>query len=626
MSESSFLAELRRRNVIRMAGLYLVGAWLLTQVASTVLPAFGVPAWALRALIVTLALGFVPALAFAWVFELTPQGLKRDAEVAPEQSIAPQTGRRMDRLIIAVLLLALTYFGFDKFVFAPAREAAQVERIDHAAGGDPASPRSHLPAATPNSMAVLAFDDLSPAHDQGYFSDGMAEEILNALARIKALKVVGRSSSFQFKGRNASPEAIGMQLGVAHLLEGSVRKQGEQLRITATLVQAADGVQQWSKSYDGRLADVFDLQESCARDIATQLKVVLAGDGGQRLVDKATSNADAYAMFVEAQTLVNVRVGDSLPRAIALLHKATQLDPDFARAWSKLAVAYAVLAQYVGGDWKANWKASDEATRNALAIDPDEAEAYAALSYNQFSQRHYEAMVEPMRHALELAPDNSAVNYWAANELAAMGRTRDAEARIDSTLRNDPANTLLLFYKSMLRWRAGDDAGALAFIQRGGVLDSPFGAMMLSFYDAAHGDREAAAAQFAKSEGRMGSMIPAADIEAIYRGSYGDRTQRQAALKIIAAHADDDWAPTMLLQLGESARSFDLYEHGHSGWSDGYLNWLWQPEIWSRNARRDPAFQGFAQRIGMVGYWKRYGWPDICASSPAAGVDAFACR
>ena len=625
MKRPSFYAELERRNVIRMAGLYLVGAWLIVQVSSTVLPMFDAPAWLPRSIVIVLVVGFLPALAFAWVFEVTPQGLKRDADVPLQESIAPQTARRMDRLIIAVLALALVYFGFDKFVLAPARESARVEQAGPDAH-DRAGQAGPALVAAPNSMAVLAFDDLSPAHDQGFFSDGMAEEILNALARIKALKVVGRGSSFRFKGRNASPEDIGAQLGVAHLLEGSVRKQGELLRITATLVQAADGVQQWSKAYDGRLADVFDLQESCARDIAAQLKVVLAGDGAERLVDKATGNADAYALFVEAQTLVNVRVGDSLPRAIALLRKAVALDPKFARAWSKLAIAHAVLAQYVSGDWQANWKASDEAAHNALAIDPDEPEAYAALSYNQFSQRRYDAMVEPMRRALALAPDNSAVNYWAANELAAMGRSRDAESRIDAVLANDPANILLLFYKSMLRWRAGDEAGALAFIRRDGVHDSPWGAMMLSFYDAAHGDRQTAAVQFGKSEGKMGSRISPGDIETIYRGSYGDEAQRQAALKILAAHADDDWAPTLLLQIGESARSFDSYEHGRSGLSDAYLNWLWQPEPWSRKARRDPAFQGFAQRIGMVDYWKRNGWPDLCAPAPAGGADAFTCR
>ena len=215
----SLLAELRRRNVIRMAGLYLVGAWLLTQVASTVLPAFDVPGWALRGLIVTLALGFIPALVFAWIFELTPQGLKRDSEVKPEDSIAPQTARRMDRMIIAALVLALVYFGFDKFVLAPAREAAQIAQTVRSTAAGSTAPARSAPHATPNSMAVLAFDDLSPAHDQGYFSDGMAEEILNALARIKALVVPVQGQEHKpgrhrrAAGRGAYSRRLGAQAG-----------------------------------------------------------------------------------------------------------------------------------------------------------------------------------------------------------------------------------------------------------------------------------------------------------------------------------------------------------------------------------------------------------------------------
>jgi tetratricopeptide (TPR) repeat protein len=235
-------------------------------------------------------------------------------------------------------------------------------------------------------------------------------------------------------------------------------------------------------------------------------------------------------------------------------------------------------------------------------------------------------MVEPMQRALELAPDKSAVNYWAANELAAMGRTRAAEARIDKALANDPANMLLLFYKSMLRWREGDQAGALTYIHRSGVTDSPFGELIREFYDAAHGDMAGSARDFASSTSKMGTRISPADLQAIYLGTYGDAAQRQTALKTLDAHLDDDWAPTMLLQLGEPARSLDLYEHGHSGLSDGYLNWLWQPEPWSRKARQDPAFQGFAQRIGMVAYWTHNGWPDLCKPAPERGPGGFTCQ
>ena len=271
-------------------------------------------------------------------------------------------------------------------------------------------------AATPipgKSIAVLPFADLSPKHDQESFSDGMAEEILNALTRIKNLKVVGRASSFQYKGKEVSLKKIGADLGVAHILEGSVRNQGDRLRITTTLLQTSDGVQEWSNTYDGKLADVFKLQESCAHDIADQLNVVLGDDGKQRLVDKTTDNAEAYALFVEAQTLVNARVGNNLPRAIAELEKVTALDPKFTRAWSKLAVAHAVLPQYAGGDWAESLKIAESDAERAIALDPDNAEAYAALGYVAFSRCRYVEMVAPAERALVVDPDDNTANSLA---------------------------------------------------------------------------------------------------------------------------------------------------------------------------------------------------------------------
>ena len=606
----NFFAELQRRNVIRAAVLYAGAVWALAQGLAQLLPLFGNYEWVARWFVVAAIIGLPFWIAFAWFYEFTPQGLKRESEIAPDDSTAHSTGRKLDKWIIAVLAVAVVLLLTNTFIW---RRGAGL------ASGTVA-------AAPAKSIAVLPFEDLSPAHDHGYFSAGMAEELLNALARVQDLKVAGRASSFYYGSRNADLRTIGKALNVANVLEGSVRTQGQAVRISVQLIRTRDGFEAWSQSYDGNLGNIFDLQERIARAITDHLKVVLGDAGNTRLVPVATRSTDAYADFITAQALVNRRVGDSLPRAIALLQHATALDPDFARAWSKLAVAQAVLPQYVSGDWNASWKISDAAAHRALALDPDDAEAYATLSYNQFSQRHYTAMVGPMQRALELAPENSAVNYWAANELAAMGRTRAAEARIDAALVNDPANPLLLFYKSMLRWREGDQSGALADIHRAGVADSAFGALILEFYDAAHGDRQASARDFASSTSKMGTKISPADLQEIYRGTYGDAAQRRAALKIVAAHADDEWAPTMLLQLGAPARSFDLYEHGHSGLSDAYLNWLWQPEPWSRKARRDPAFQGFAQRSGMVAYWKHYGWPDLCEPAATRGAQAFVCQ
>ncbi|WP_018974273.1 tetratricopeptide repeat protein [Rudaea cellulosilytica] len=605
----SFFAELKRRNVIRAAVLYIGAVWALAQGIAQLSPAIGLPDMAARWFLIATTIGFPFWLVFSWLYEWTSQGLKRESEVAADTSITRSTGRKMDRAIIAVLAIAVVLLLTNTFLWRKG-----------GLGGDAASSTSG------KSIAVLPFDDLSPGHDHGYFSAGLAEELLNALAKVQELKVAGRASSFYYASHNAELRTIGQALSVANVLQGAVRTQGDAVRISVHLVRTGDGFEVWSQSYDGDLHDIFDVQERIARAITERLKIVLSGSEQSRLVPVATTSADAYADFVTAQTLVNKRVDNSLPQAIALLQKATALDPKFARAWSKLAVAYAVLPQYTAAEWGESWRNSDAAAQRALALDPDDAEAYAALSYNQFSQRHFEAMVEPMHRALQQAPDNSAVNYWAANELAAMGRTRDAEARIDAALVNDPANNLLLFYKSMTRWRIGDEAGALDYIRRAGVADSPFGALMLQYYDAAHADVQGAARDFVKAIGKMGTRIAEGDLHTIYFGTFGDETQRQTALKIIDAHAEDNWAPTLLLQLGEPARSFDLYEQGHSGLSDAYFNWLWQPEEWSRKALRDPSFQGFARRIGMVAYWQHYGWPDLCHPVAASDPQAFTCQ
>src|SRR5438105_11795629 len=281
MKIDNFFTELKRRNVIRAAGLYLVGAWLLTQVASTVLPMFGAPDWLPRTIVSLLAIGFIPALIFSWVFELTPQGLKRDEDVPPEQSIAPQTARRMNRMIIAVLVLALGYFVFDKFVLTPRREAARPA----------AEPKS---AANAKSVAVLAFANLSDDKGSEYFSDGISEELLTVLQKIPGLHVDARTSAFSFKGKNATAQEIGQKLGVAHLVEGSVRKAGDAVRIAARLTQANTGEEQWSENYTRSLKDVFAVQTEIAQTIVEQLRGQLTG-GAANPTTKAEIEAEVRA-------------------------------------------------------------------------------------------------------------------------------------------------------------------------------------------------------------------------------------------------------------------------------------------------------------------------------------------
>jgi len=599
----SFVAELKRRKVFKVGAAYLIVAWVLVQAASIGFPAFDAPPWALRIFILLSLLGFPVALVVAWMFDLTPEGVRLDPNV--------NGNKRVFAVASLFVVLALGWYFYGQPSFRK---------------GDTTTPASY-PVATAqapkNSIAVMAFDDLSPAHDQEYFSDGMSEEILNALAKVKGLKVIGRSSSFEYKGKNVGAKQVGDALGVAHLLQGSVRRQGDKLRITASLVQTSDGTQVWAQSYDGNLADVFALQESCARDIAAQLKVTLVGG---ELVAKASDSPQAYALFVEAQTLANRRFGDSLPRAIVLLQKATALDPKFARAWSKQAVAYAVLAQYSGNDWAENWKLSDAAAKRALALDPNDAEAYAAMSYNALSQRRYTQMVEPMRRALELDPDNVTVAFWASNETAALGRTAASRKQLDEVLARDPHNKLALFYQAFVLWRLHDAAGSMEMVRRIGDDQYPYSQMMLSWQSAAAGDAEKAIAQQVNTFKQAAPEFTPAELETIFRGVFLGEAQKPAALKVLDSHPESDWTPTLLLYLGESTRSFTAFENGKSGLSDAYLNWLWQPEAFSQKARQDQAFQGFAKRIGMVDYWKQYGWPDLCKPTPDKGPDAFTCQ
>src|SRR5437588_10871825 len=586
--DNSF-AELKRRNVYKVAFAYIVAGWALSQGIAQVFPVFDVPNWVIRLLVVLIIIGLPVALVLAWTLEITPEGIKR-TEIADAMPVA--TRRKKHVWIYVVVIGAAISIG----LFFLGRYSAPLT--------------ASLARTTNKSIAVLPFSDLSPNRDQESFADGMAEEILNALAHIKDLKAVGRASSFFYKGKNVSLKQIGSELGVANILEGSVRKRGEQVRLISALTRAADGLQLWSKTYNGTLANIFDLQESFARDIAGELNVVLADPSEARLVDKPTDNAQAYALFIEAQTLVSQRVGDSLPRAIALLEEATRLDPKFARAWAKLAVALAVEPQYAAADWQTNWAAAEPGAHRAIAIDPKSAEAYAALGYIDFSRRRYREMVGPAQRAIPIDPNDVTANFWMANQLAAMGRMAETETVNDRALAADPANALVIFYKAMARWNRGDKATAVKLAKRTEALGGPLGELVLGYSAAADGDPDAGAKSFSQGFSAFKSGFSKEELALIFRGSYGDEAKRKAGLAVIAAHPHDQFAGTLLLLLGEPEQSFASFERDGIGLSDAYYTFLWQPDAWSRKARQHPAFQAFAKRIGLVEYWKQNRWPD----------------
>jgi adenylate cyclase len=365
----SFFAELRRRNVIRMAGVYLVSAWMIIQVAETLLPAFDIPGWVLRAIVLVLALGFLPALAFSWVFEMTPGGLKRESEIAPDQSIALHTGKRLNRLFIAMLVLAVLYLGLDKFVFAPVRDAT---RFAGSLVSNPAPAQE--PGDAQASIAVLPFVDMSQDKDQEYFSDGLSEELLNQLAQIPQLRVIARTSSFSFKGKEVDVATIAKTLDVANVLEGSVRKSGNTLRITAQLIRASDSSHLWSKNYDRELADIFKVQDEIAAEVVGALKVRLLP--GQTMTQLArTSNLEAHTHYLRGRQLINQGSLDSSRAAIVEFQRAIDLDPAYTSAWSNLAAAQALAADLTAD--AALQAQALVAIDKAIELSPDDAEAHA---------------------------------------------------------------------------------------------------------------------------------------------------------------------------------------------------------------------------------------------------------
>ncbi len=418
------IAELRRRNVIRMVGLYLVGAWLLVQVASTLFPAFGVPGWALRALVIVLALGFVPAIVFAWVFEMTPDGIKRDNEVAPGQSIAPQTAQRMNRLIIAMLLLALVYFGFDKFVLAPRREAAQVAPATQVAQAPPAVSAQ---AAIAPGVAVLPFKNMSPDPDNAFFAGGVFEEVLTKLSKVPQLRVISRTSMEQIAKEQLEVSAIGKRLGVSHVLEGSVRRAGDRVRVTVQLIEASTDNHVWAENYDRKLDDVFAIQSEIALAIADQLKITLSQQLQSSLSVRPTTNQAAYDLYLRAVEERRVWRGAASFRAmIVLLEPAVTMAPDFLQARVRLAEAYGRM--YWTGEDPDNQYVTKA---RALVADikkrwpgrPESLVAQAQLLYNV--DRNYEAALQGFRTAETSLSGEIDVLSGISSSLKRLGRAKE---------------------------------------------------------------------------------------------------------------------------------------------------------------------------------------------------------
>src|SRR5467141_3556077 len=463
MKIDSFFSELKRRNVIRMAGLYLVGAWLVVQVAGTVLPMFGAPEWLPRTIVVLLTIGFVPAVIFSWVFELTPQGLKREDDVAPEQSITPRTGRRMDRMIIVVLALALGYFAFDKFVLAPRREAALVAS---------AVPNESKSVINAKSIAVLPFENLSEEKANAFFTDGVQDEILTALSRIADLKVISRTSVMQYKtGAPRNLREIGQQLGVARVVEGSVQRAANKVRVNAQLIDARNDAHLWAQTYDRDLADVFAIQSEIAKAIADQLQAKLSPNEKKAIEQPPTTDLAAFDLYSRAKSLLLTAsfsaTGDpDVRKAIELMDAAVKRDPSFFDAYCQLAYAHETLYAVQGFDHTAARLALAEAALQAATrLRPDAGETHLARAqFLYFGRRDYAGALAELESARRALPNDPRLFELTGYILRRRGHQEEGLRNLQRAAELDPRNfytlqQIAISYQALARY--GETIAAL---------------------------------------------------------------------------------------------------------------------------------------------------------------------
>jgi TolB-like protein/rhodanese-related sulfurtransferase len=421
----ALFAELKRRNVFRMSGAYLALGWVVTQVTSTVAPALGMPDWTLKVVLWLGIAAFPLVIAFSWVYELTPEGLRRESELPATTGQRHQTARRLDYITIGMVALALLIFAASRLL-VPTREAAQ-----------PATVEATSDAAHERSIAVLPFINLSGDSAQAYFTDGITEDLITDLARLPGLLVTARNSSFAYKGKQVRPQQIAQELGIRYLLEGSVQRQGNQLRINAQLVDAVGGQHLWAERYSGTLEDVFALQDKVIGQIVAALQLKLPDSTGRG----ETSNPAAYDALL--QGLERLRQGSETETiaAIEAFERAVALDPDYARAHAALAATHwKILSTLWDLGAGAGYERAYEGTKKhlALAMRAPTPQAHAVKAeLTQHEGRNDEALAE-IDVALELAPSDPDIRVTRARILNALGRAADAEAEVRHAMRLAP--------------------------------------------------------------------------------------------------------------------------------------------------------------------------------------------
>jgi TolB-like protein/Tfp pilus assembly protein PilF len=573
---------------------YAVGAWLLLQLTDVLIDILGLPETAGKYIVLLLVIGFPLALFFAWAFEMTPEGVKREHEVDRSQSITKQTGHKLDRTIIAILALALAFFVYDKLSVPPPEPPAISQSADQTAGnGEPA------PAMLDPSIAVLPFVNMSSDPDQEYFSDGISEELLNLLVRVEGLKVASRTSSFTYKGDDLNIPAIAEELKVDHILEGSVRKAGNRVRITAQLIDVATDRHLWSDTFDRELVDIFAIQAEIANAIVSALKTEL-GVGLQAVsVETATENLDAYELYLKARGLFIAR--QNLDVAIHLFEKATELDPGFALAWEGLAAVQTVADSWLAGDGIEHGPLALASAHKALEIDPDLSMAYAVLARTPGASKDLLESMEYLDTAIENDPKNATAWLWRGITLAELGHAAKAIGSYNECLAIDPAYQNCRQHMASAYLFLGDAESAIRHFEE---------SIMENF----HSTNDDFVSHYVNSGQRVTAFLVAASF------IFGDYAPIKDWVRAIENPGQNQsaeiarwkrWAESQnydVCSLGASIVAFRFDECYFADY-DGNLRVIWHPD--AAYYRESQAFKDLANRQFMR-YWRKHGLPPQC--------------
>jgi TolB-like protein/Tfp pilus assembly protein PilF len=578
---SSLFAELRRRNVFRAAAFYVAAIWALAQGIAQLGPSFGMPEWGTRWFVIAAAIGFPFWLAFAWFYEFTPEGLKRESEIDPAQSISAHTGKKLDRWIIAIMAVAIVLLLTNTFVW---RKGAGLST-----DADNVSIAEH-------SIAVLPFVNMSSDKEQEYFSDGISEELLNLLAKIPQLQVTARTSSFAFKGKETGIPEIARTLHVAHVLEGSVRKAGNSVRITAQLIKAGTDTHLWSQTYDRKLDDIFAIQDEIAADVVKQLKVTLLGAAPKA----RTTDPEAYALYLQGIQLGRQATAEAFQQSDALYRKALAIDPRYAPAWTGLARNFISETSQGLLSNKEGFAQAREAATKALAIDPEYAPAHAMLGWiAMYGDNDLAGAAQHFQRALALDPADLDVLHNSAGLLASLGRLDDALALEEAFVRRDPVNVAALANLGVLQREAGrldaaiaSNRTALSLAPGRGGAHADLGNSLLQ-----KGDAPSALAEIGQETSEVWKMI---GVPMAYH-ALGRKADSDAALATLIAKYEKD-APSNIAYIyayrGEADKAFawldKAVEYGDAGISEIVTENLFD------KIHADPRWLPFLRKIGKA--------------------------